>query len=118
MARWGLLPKESQDTSRTVITPISLEAESVATKSQFSPLIRFRRCVIPADGYFEWRTLGEKLYPWFIRLAGGGPMALAGLWDSSVAGSVNAGTGGRRPRRSDAPLSVLYAPLGDQSPDK
>ena len=44
--------------------------------------MRRRRCLFPADGFYEWKQAGDRKTPYYIHLAGGGPMALAGLWEA------------------------------------
>ncbi|WP_375261279.1 SOS response-associated peptidase [Palleronia sp.] len=78
--RWGFLPHWAK--SQTDGPPlINARAETVAEKPAFGEAIRQRRCLIPADGFYEWTkdTDGNRL-PWFIRPQGGGPMVFAGLW--------------------------------------
>jgi putative SOS response-associated peptidase YedK len=44
--------------------------------------MKYRRCLVPADGFYEWKREGEKKRPYFVRLKSGQPMAFAGLWES------------------------------------
>ncbi len=79
--RWGLIPswaKEASIGSRM----INARAESVAEKPAFRTAFRQRRCLIPADGFYEWqaRPSGPK-QPYHIARAAGGPFAFAGLWE-------------------------------------
>ena len=78
--RWGLLPHWAK--SQTDGPPlVNARAETVADKPAFRAAIRERRCLIPADGFYEWTkdSEGNRL-PWFIRPRGDGPMVFAGLW--------------------------------------
>jgi putative SOS response-associated peptidase YedK len=78
-ARWGLVPhwaKEAAIGNRL----INARAETLAEKPAFRDSFRRRRCLIPADGFYEWQTLGKSKQPWLLRLAGGAPFAFAGLW--------------------------------------
>jgi putative SOS response-associated peptidase YedK len=59
--------------------PVNLRAETVRHK--FGELFRTRRCLIPADGFYEWVTEGKKKLPRRFTLASGEPFAFAGLWD-------------------------------------
>ena len=81
MMRWGLVPAWSKDTaigSRL----INARAETVAEKPSFRGAYKSRRCLIPADGFYEWRRQGDgPKQPYRITLAGGAPFALAGLWE-------------------------------------
>lgn len=84
-AHWGLLPSWSKDRSRAA-SMINARSETLSEKSSFRGLLAAHRCVVPVDGYYEWRTVGvdEKVkqpkQPYFIRCASGKPLALAGLW--------------------------------------
>ncbi len=55
--------------------------ETVATKPAFRRAFRQRRCLVPADGFYEWAKVGARKQPYFIRLRSGEPMAFAGLWE-------------------------------------
>jgi putative SOS response-associated peptidase YedK len=53
----------------------------VAGKPAFRAAFRKRRCLVPADGFYEWQKTGDGKQPWYVRDSGGEPMALAGLWE-------------------------------------
>ena len=76
---WGLLPAWAKD-PKTTRRPINARADGVDTKPTFRAAFKRGRCLMPADGFYEWRTNedGTK-QPYFIRLAGGEPFAFAGL---------------------------------------
>ena len=78
--RWGLVPHWA-DSPKVAATMINARAETVADKPAFRDSLRRRRCLIPADGFYEWTkdAQGGK-QPHFITAAAGGPLALAGLW--------------------------------------
>lgn len=79
--RWGLVPHWS---STPKAGPINARAETLDEKPSFRDAFARRRCVIPADGFYEWRTdpaTGVKT-PYFIRRRDGAPMTFAGLWES------------------------------------
>jgi putative SOS response-associated peptidase YedK len=84
--RWGLVPSWAKDPSAGGRL-INARAESVATKPSFRSAFARRRCLIPADGYYEWRPLGgtdhgrPRKQPYFISRADGGLMAFAGLYE-------------------------------------
>jgi putative SOS response-associated peptidase YedK len=84
-ARWGLIPAWSRDRSFGGYSTINARAETVATKPAFRAAFRQRRCLIPADGYYEWQAQpGIKTkQPWFITLHER-PFAFAGLWERWV----------------------------------
>jgi putative SOS response-associated peptidase YedK len=77
--RWGLLP--GWVSKPGVRRPINARAESVAGKPMFRHAFRHRRCLVLADGYFEWRRIPSGKEPWYLALAGGRPFAMAGLWE-------------------------------------
>jgi putative SOS response-associated peptidase YedK len=60
---------------------INARGETVATKPAFRKAIRERRCLILADGFYEWQERGRHKQPLFVRLANGRPFAFAGLWE-------------------------------------
>lgn len=78
-ARWGLRPHWARDSK---LAPINARAETVATSPMFRDALRQTRCLIPADGFYEWQTVpGQKRkQPWYLRLRGGGLFAFAGLY--------------------------------------
>jgi putative SOS response-associated peptidase YedK len=77
---WGLVSYWDQDPAKAV-KPINARSESATTRPMFRKLMAIHRCVVPVDGFYEWRrTPGGKL-PYYIRRADGAPMLLAGLWD-------------------------------------
>lgn len=78
--RWGLLPHWSPQAA-TPYSTINARAETVATKPAFRDPFRRRRCLVPADGFYEWQLAGKKKQPWFIRLSDAPLFAFAGLWD-------------------------------------
>jgi putative SOS response-associated peptidase YedK len=60
---------------------INARGETVAQKPAFRAAFRKRRCLVPADGFFEWQKTDAGKQPWYIHAAGGEPLALAGLWE-------------------------------------
>lgn len=81
MMRWGLVPAWSKDAA-IGSRMINARAETVAEKPSFRSAYKSRRCLIPADGFYEWRKLeGGPKQPYRITLAGGAPFAFAGLWE-------------------------------------
>jgi len=82
MLRWGLVPVWSHEPrGRTLL--INARADSIGTRPSFREAFERRRCLIPADGFFEWKGVaGEKRKePYLIRMADGGPFAFAGIWE-------------------------------------
>ncbi len=79
--RWGLVPSWAKDLNYGANT-INARAETVATKPSFRSAFRSQRCIIPADGYFEWKTTsGEVKQPYYFTRRDGAPLAFAGLWE-------------------------------------
>ena len=81
MFRWGLVPFWAKDPS-IGNRMINARAETVAEKPSFRNAYKERRCLILADGFYEWRKEGEGKTPYFISLADGSPFAFAGLWEN------------------------------------
>jgi putative SOS response-associated peptidase YedK len=78
--RWGLVPPWADDPS-VGNRLINARAETVAGKPSFRGAFRHRRCLIPADGFYEWRKEGAKKQPVYVRRKDGQPFAFAGLWE-------------------------------------
>lgn len=81
MLRWGLVPSWAKDPSMGN-RMINARAETVAEKPSFRAAYSRRRCVVLADGFYEWRREGDAKTPYFISLASGNPFSLAGLWEN------------------------------------
>ena len=81
MLRWGLVPFWAKDPS-IGNRMINARAETVAEKPSFRNAYKKRRCLILADGFYEWRKEGDVKTPYFISLADGSPFAFAGLWEN------------------------------------
>jgi putative SOS response-associated peptidase YedK len=78
--RWGLVPGWADDTA-IGNRLINARSETAAEKPAFRSAFRNRRCLIPADGFYEWQKLGGRKQPYYIRLRDGQPFAFAGLWE-------------------------------------
>ena len=81
MLRWGLVPFWAKDPS-IGNRMINARAETVAEKPSYRAAFRHRRCLVLADGFYEWRRTGNTKTPYFISLSNGEPFALAGLWEN------------------------------------
>lgn len=78
---WGLVPSWAKDATAGA-RHANARAESIVDKPTFRDALRWRRCVLPLSGFYEWQTLGRAKQPWYFSFCGGeGPM-LAGLWES------------------------------------
>jgi len=92
--RWGLVPLWAKDLA-IGSKMINARAEGIATKNAYRHAFRKQRCIIPADGFFEWKVVeGQKRkQPMYIHRVDGEPLAFAGLWETW-----------RGPERNDEPL--------------
>jgi putative SOS response-associated peptidase YedK len=79
--RWGLVPFWADDPS-IGNRLINARAETAAEKPAFRAAFRQRRCLVLADGFYEWQKAAGKRQPYYFRLKGGGPFAFAGLWEN------------------------------------
>ncbi|MEX0923341.1 MAG: SOS response-associated peptidase [Rhodovibrionaceae bacterium] len=79
-ARWGLIPAWAKDLSIGAKT-INARAETLAEKPAFREAFARRRCLIPADGFYEWKSDSGGKQPYRITLSDGRPFAFAGLWE-------------------------------------
>lgn len=80
MLRWGLIPSWARDPS-IGNRMINARAETAATMPAFRSAFRSRRCLVPANGFYEWKRLGGRKQPYHIRMRDGRPFAIAGLWE-------------------------------------
>lgn len=78
--RWGLVPSWSKD-PKVGARMINARSETVASKPSFRAAFKRRRCLVPADGYFEWVRAGKKKQPYWIRMKSDRPFLMAGLWE-------------------------------------
>lgn len=79
--RWGLIPPWAKSTSGAS-RMINARAETVAERPAFRSAFRRRRCLVLADGYYEWQRNGKSRTPFRITIASGEPFAFAGLWET------------------------------------
>ena len=80
LARWGLVPSWSKE-SKSKYSTINARIESVAEKPTYRTPFKRRRCLIPADGFYEWKVVNGNKVPHHIRMKDGKVFAFAGLWD-------------------------------------
>jgi putative SOS response-associated peptidase YedK len=79
--RWGLIPFWAKD-AKIAYSTINAMAETVAIKPAFRDALKSRRCLVPADGFYEWHKIDAKTkQPYRFVMADGSPMAFAGLWE-------------------------------------
>ena len=89
--RWGLIPSWADDPS-IGNRMINARAESLAEKPAWSTPLRTQRCLVLADGYYEWRVVGKGKVPYYFKLSDGRAFGLAGLWDRWDKGDGPIGT--------------------------
>jgi putative SOS response-associated peptidase YedK len=80
LMKWGLVPSWAKDASAAA-GMINARSETAATKPAFRDPLKFRRCLIPADGFYEWKRDGKTKQPFCFEVNDGELFAFAGLWD-------------------------------------
>jgi putative SOS response-associated peptidase YedK len=78
--RWGLIPSWARDGSMSA-SLINARSETVLEKPAFRDSFRLRRCLIPADGFYEWKRSGNAKQPFHFGMRDDAPFAFAGIWD-------------------------------------
>jgi len=81
LVRWGFLPSWVKDPNQFSLI-INARGESVCEKPAFRAAMKRRRCLIPADGFYEWQATGGRKQPYYIHARSGEPLAFAGLWEA------------------------------------
>ncbi len=81
LMRWGLMPSWVKDPAAFSLL-INARGETVCEKPAFRAAMKYRRCLIPADGFYEWQVSGRGKQPFYIRAKTGAPLAFAGLWET------------------------------------
>jgi putative SOS response-associated peptidase YedK len=110
--RWGLIPSWASDPA-IGNRMINARAETVHSKRAFEKPFRRQRCLIPADGFYEWKKTAEGKQPFYIHRRDGKPFAFAGLWDrwrDSSHGDVDSFT------IITTTPNALLAPIHDRMP--
>jgi putative SOS response-associated peptidase YedK len=80
LVRWGLIPSWAKDASGAA-GMINARSESAATKPAFRDALKLRRCLVPADGFYEWLRIGKTKQPYCFEVNEGELFAFAGLWE-------------------------------------
>ncbi len=81
LVRWGLIPGWAKD-PRRFGSLINARAEGIAEKAAFRGAVQYRRCLVPASGYYHWQRGPAGSAPWLVRPRDRGPIAFAGLWET------------------------------------
>jgi putative SOS response-associated peptidase YedK len=81
LVRWGLLPSWVKEPKKFTLL-INARGESVMDKPAFKAAMKYRRCLVPADGFYDWKATGTRRQPYFVRAKSGAPLAFAGLWET------------------------------------
>lgn len=81
LLQWGLLPSFTKDPEHAR-RPINARSETVATSGMFRSAFAKRRCIVPADAFYEWKAVDGAKQPYAIARQDGEPMAFAGLWEA------------------------------------
>jgi len=79
--KWGLIPRGAKD-PRVGARMINARAETVFEQPAFRRAVRERRCLIPTDGFLEWRKIGKRKQPYHVRMPDGGVYMMAGIWST------------------------------------
>lgn len=78
--RWGLMPSWTKDLKQAR-KPINARSEAAGSSGMFKDALAARRCLVPADGFIEWRSMPDGKQPYAIARRDGAPLAFAGLWE-------------------------------------
>ena len=78
--RWGLVPSWWKDAGAGPPL-INARSETIREKRVFADAFRERRCLVPANGWFEWQGPSQARQPFYLTLVGGGPISFAGIWE-------------------------------------
>jgi len=81
LVRWGLLPSWVKD-PKSFSLLVNARGESLADKPAFKAAMKYRRCLVPADGFYEWKAIGTRKQPNYVHAKSGQPLAFAGLWET------------------------------------
>jgi putative SOS response-associated peptidase YedK len=81
LARCGLVPSWVEDPKRFSLL-INARTDGILDKPAFGAAMKYRRCLVPASGFYEWRRQGKSKQPFWVKPERGGPIAFAGLWET------------------------------------
>ncbi len=80
LVRWGLIVADAKRPGGVVMA----RGESVASRAPFAPAFRSRRCLLVADGFYEWKRTTKQSFPYFIHRPGNAPFAMAAIWEPAL----------------------------------
>lgn len=86
---WGFVPFWTKKNSKTTAI-INARAETLDVKPTFREALKDRRCLILADGFYEWKRIESHKQPWYFTMSSGEPFAFAGLWETTKSGDGSA----------------------------
>ena len=81
LLRWGLIPSWTKDVKAARVQPINARSETAGTSSMFKDALAQRRCLVPADAFYEWEARPDGKQPYAIARQDGSPLAFAGVWE-------------------------------------
>lgn len=111
--RWGLTPRWRTTGQGGAPAPINARAETLLERPMFRPLVRGRRCLVPANGFYEWQRTGGRKQPYYLTVEDQPLFAFAGLYDEAPGGDTEAsGSYAIITTRANA----LLAPIHDRMP--
>lgn len=88
---WGIAPHGGKENAKPALL-INARLETIAEKPSFRESYNLRRCLIPADGFYEWKRMGANKQPWYFKQESNLPFAFAGIWEK-----IRSKDGSRRP---------------------
>jgi putative SOS response-associated peptidase YedK len=80
LMHWGLVMRSPPATTKSRAALPMVRVESLGTRASFGAAFRSRRCLLLADGFYEWRRGGQRSFPYHFRRTAGAPFAMAGIW--------------------------------------
>lgn len=85
LMEWGIVPRWTKPGEKPKMRPFNARSEGLLDSKMFAPLVRARRCIAPADGYYEWRTVGKAKQPYYISAPDIPILGMAALYQERTA---------------------------------
>lgn len=115
-ARWGFIPSWVKE-AKPKVQPANARCETLKTNGMFRGAYRSRRCLIPVDGYFEWRATKSKIrQPYALAMKDGRPFCMAGIWEARADAEARPGTEQKTFCVVTCPPNDLVATIHDRMP--